>query len=781
MSESEADTCRRYITPALLVAGWDPHVQIAEQRPVTDGRVVVAGRTTARRRPRRLDYLLRFTRDLPLAVLEAKAQSEPAASGLQQAIEYAEMLGLPFAYASNGVEIIEHDFLTGVERTIDAYPSPDELWLRYCENRDLPVGAQQILAEPLYQDPERSLRYYQLLSVNRAVEAFALGRERALLTLATGTGKSFVAFQICWRLWNSQWNRAGANRRPRILYIADRNVLLDQPRLGVFAPFGDAIHKVDADAVLSRQVYFATYQQLAKDERRPGLYKNFPSDFFDLVIVDECHRGSAADDSNWREILEYFTSAAKLGMTATPLRQDNRDTYSYFGAPLFEYSLAQGIEDGFLAPYMVHRFISDVDALGYRPAAQQLDRHGNAIPDRNYVTADFERTLVLPQRTMAMARRITEFLDRDDPYAKSIVFCVDQDHALLMRNCLVQINSERVRENPDYVCRVTSDEGDFGRLHLDNFQDIDRRTPVVLTSSDMLTTGVDAPTLRNVIICRAIRSMSTFKQIIGRGTRLRTDYGKWYFNILDFTGAATSLFADPAFDGLPEAVFEDGDVVGGDEASDSAPDAIEGRRDPYQRLLDAEADGPIRKYYLDDVAVEIVAGVVYRLDDSGRRLTAQSYQEYAGEQVRSVCADPEVLHERWTRQTLRRDLATELQDRGIDLADLAQESGYADADVFDILLHVAFGAQPLSRSARAAKIRDNQDFWAPYPEAAQRILRAVLDKYERFGHDELTLPDALQVPPLSAEGNIVELASRFGGPQELRRAFGDMEQALYSA
>jgi type I restriction enzyme R subunit len=500
---TEADTCRKLVVPKLQAAGWDnePH-SIAEQRTITDGRIVPVGKGFVRKPPKRVDYLLRYTRDFPLAVVEAKPAYKSAADGLQQAKDYAEMLGLKFAYASNGHDIIEFDYFTGLEKMRLDYPTPDELWQRYRRGNGIedPQTANRLLT-PFNHEVGKGERYYQQIAINRAVEAILQSRRRLLITMATGTGKTAVAFQICWKLWNARWNRTGEYRRPKILYLADRNILVDQPKDGVFAAFGDARYKIDSgEIVKSREMYFAIYQALAEDERRIGLFKSFPADFFDLVIVDECHRGSARDDSSWRVILEYFAPAFQLGMTATPLRNETRDTYLYFGNPIYEYSLRQGIDDGFLAPYRVHRVITEWDAAGWRPSKEELDRYGRAIPDDEYQTKDFERVVALRARTQAITKHLTDFLKRNDRYAKTIVFCVDQEHASEMRAALSNLNSDLVRQHPDYVCRVTAVEGDIGRGHLSRFQDVDTKTPTILTTSQLLTTGVDVPTCKNVVL-----------------------------------------------------------------------------------------------------------------------------------------------------------------------------------------------------------------------------------------------------------------------------------------
>src|SRR2546425_11109686 len=452
---TEADTCRKYVLPKLLQAGWDndPH-SFTEQKTFTDGRIVVTGNKTRRRPSKRADYLLRYTRDFTISVVEAKAAYKSPGDGLQQAKDYAQILGLKFAYSTNGHGIVEHDFLTGKDSDIEGFPTPDDLWSRLKQSENISDEIKERLLAPYYHLSGKSPRYYQEIAINRAVQAILQGKRRVLLTLATGTGKTVVALQICWKLWNSRWNRTGQHRQHRILYLADRNVLVDDPKDKIFAPFGDARHKIEGEAIKSREMYFATYQAIARDERRPGLYREYPQDFFDLIVVDECHRGSARDESNWREILEYFEPAYQLGMTATPLRQDNRDTYAYFGSPLYQYSLRQGIEDGFLAPYRVHRVVTAWDGAGWRPSQGDLDRYGREIPDEEYQTKDFERVVALRTRTEAVARHLTEFLKKTDRFAKTLVFCVDQEHADEMRRALNNLDADLVRQYSDYVCRV---------------------------------------------------------------------------------------------------------------------------------------------------------------------------------------------------------------------------------------------------------------------------------------------------------------------------------------
>src|ERR1039457_6703026 len=604
MPLNEADTCRTYVLPKLYNAGWED-TQISEQKSFTDGRLMLVGNRAIRRPQKRADYLLRYRRDFPIAVVEAKAAYRTAGDGLQQAKEYAQILGLKFAYATNGHSIIEHDFLTGLDNEIQNFPKASELWdrLRAAENISESVGER--LLTPYYHLSGKSPRYYQEIAINGAVQSILQGRKRVLLTLATGTGKTIVAFQICWKLTNSLWNRTGEHRRPRILYLADRNILVDDPKDKTFAPFGEARHKIEGEAVKSREMYFAIYQGLARDTNRPGLYREYPRDFFDLIRVDECHRGSARDESNWREILEYFEDAYQIGMTATPLRQDNRDTYRYFGNPIYTYSLRQGIDDGFLAPYRVHRIVSTVDAAGWRPTPGELDRYGREIPDGVYGTADFERLVALKARTLAIARNLSDFMQKTDRFAKTIVFCVDQEHAEEMRKALNNCNTDLVKQYPDYVARVVSDEGKIGRGHLSRFMELETVTPTIVTTSQMLTTGVDVQTCKNIVLVRTVNSMSEFKQIIGRGTRVRDDYGKLFFDILDYTGSATRLFADPEFDGDPALVTEErmnegGETVGEPEIVEKQEPTPEERAEASVPLLLAdEGEGERRKFYVD--------------------------------------------------------------------------------------------------------------------------------------------------------------------------------------
>ena len=783
---NEADTCREYVVPRLLEAGWnEPPRSITEQRTFTDGRIVVAGSKARRGPQKRADYLLRYARDLTIAVVEAKAKYKTPGTGLQQAKDYAEILSLKFAYATNGEGIVEHDYLTGQELELDAFPAPEDLWERLRSGQGLDEGAAERLLTPSHHLSGASPRYYQEIAINRVVEALSRGRRRILLTMATGTGKTMVAFQICWKLWSSRWNRTGGHRKPRILYLADRNILVDDPKDKTFTPFEDARWKIEHGNISKgREMYFAIYQAIAKDERRPGLYKEFAPDFFDLIVVDECHRGSAKDESNWREILEYFEPAYQLGMTATPLRADNRATYRYFGNPIYQYSLKQGIADGFLAPYRVHRVVTSVDAAGWRPGKGELDRFGREIPDEDYGTKDFEKTVALRSRTEAIARHLSDFLKGTDRFAKTIVFCVDQEHADEMRRALNNLNADLAQKHPDYVCRVTADEGHIGRGHLSRFQELETATPTILTTSQLLTTGVDAPTCKNVVLARVVGSMTEFKQIIGRGTRVRDDYGKLFFSILDYTGSATRLFADPEFDGDPalitqEEIGDDGESITityepGDDAAEIVPDT------PEEFLVD-DRDRR-RKYYIDGGQVEIAAHLVHEFDSDGRKLRVVKFADYAAEKVRTLYPSAAEMRERWADPDGRSEIIALLEERGIDFDELASASDQPDADPFDLLCHLAFNAPLRTRRERADRLRnEKEDFFDRYGPEAQAVLGKLLEKYAEYGTAQFVIPDVLKVPPISGHGNVREIAGLFGGPQELREAVHQLQKLLYAA
>ncbi len=618
--------------------------------------------------------------------------------------------------------------MTGKENELTTFPSPQELWNSLSNSESSDTNITDKLLSPYCLIQGKTPRYYQEIAINRAVQSILQGKKRILLTLATGTGKTFIAFQICWKLWNARWNRTGEYRRPKILYLSDRNILIDDPKDKMFTSFGEARFKIENGVISKgREMYFAIYQSIAKDERRPGLYREYNPDFFDLIIVDECHRGSARDESNWREILEYFEPAFQLGMTATPLREDNRDTYKYFGNPIYIYSLRQGIEDGFLAPYRVHRIVTTVDATGWRPTKGELDKYGREIPDGEYTTKDFETIISLRKRTEAIAQHLAEYMNlhmqltppvrlkcksgcrrgggvkcisrymkSTDRFAKTIVFCVSQEHAEDMRLALNNLNTDLVKQYPHYVCRVVSEEGDVGRTHLSDFQELEKSTPVILTTSKLLTTGVDVQTCKNIVIAKVINSMTEFKQTIGRGTRVRDDYGKYYFTILDYTGSATRLFADPEFDGEPvriidETIDDNGQVIDKTQ-TEYVDEALKIEKETSDVFGEDDKAITRQKYYVDGGIIEVAAHLVYELDPEGNQLRIIKYTDYTADKVRSMYSSAAVLRSKWSNAEEREIIISSLEERGITFEELAKVSNQPDADPFDLLCHIAFNA-----------------------------------------------------------------------------------------
>jgi type I restriction enzyme, R subunit len=791
---TEADTCRELVTPKLVEAGWGgaPHV-IGEQRTFTNGRIIVTGGRVRRGKQKRADYLLYYRRDYPLAVVEAKDLGLPAETGVQQAREYAEILGLKFAYATNGQRIIEIDYTNGTEREVGRFATPADLWRRLTLASALPDPATPHLIEPFNLVSGKVPRYYQQIAINRVIEAILLGQKRVLATLATGTGKTCVAFQLCWKLWNSRWNRTGEYRRPKILFLADRNILVDDPMAKMFAPFGDARHKIaGGDVSQSRDMYFGIYQALSTANE--DVFRQYRPDFFDLIIIDECHRGSSRNDSNWRAVLDYFAPAVQFGMTATPLREESRDSYEYFGNPVYTYSLRQGIEDGFLAPYRVHRVITTVDAAGWRPSKDELDRFGRPVPDDEYQTKDFERVIALRARTKAIAKHLADFLKGTDRFAKSIVFCVDQEHAAEMRQELVNLNGDLVKQYPDYVCRVTADEGAIGLTHLAHFQDVDKPTPVILTTSQLLTTGVDVEMVKNVVLARVVGSRSEFKQIIGRGTRLKVDYGKEYFNIIDFTGTATQHFADPDFDGDPARI----EAVTIDESGETVNTVVEtplgveepladytfdsnGTEDGQGEILTEPPEEP-RKFYVDGGDVEVIGHLVYDLDTDGKKLQVVKYTEYSGRTVRTLYPTRDALLSAWANPDTRSEVLRELTERGISFEELAASGDQPDADPFDLLCHLAWNAPLLTRRQRAERAkRATQDLFSQYSDSAREILALLLDKYIERGIVQFNaLSELIKVQPFDRFGSPSEIATRhFGGIKSFKEAVSRLQTALY--
>lgn len=799
---NEADTRREHILPALTTAGWnrDGHV-LREEHPFTDGRILAPGRRAPQKRA---DYLLCFTPTFPLAVVEAKSDERPASDAIAQAKEYGQILQVHFAYATNGRDIIEIDLVAGTETSVTAYPSPDELMRRYRERTGLadPAATERVLA-PDYPSDDRPPRYYQRIAINRAVQAIASGERRALIVMATGTGKTSTAFQICWKLWSTRWNRDGTARRPRILFLAHLDVLVDDPIRKDFAPFGDALTRVEGRVSTAYDLYFALYQAIAHPDRQPPLYREWPPDFFDLIVVDECHTGSARDDGLWREILVYFQSATQLGLTATPVREHDRDTHRWFGPPRYTYSLAQGIADGFLAPYRLHNIVTDVDATGWRPFSGQRDKHGQLIPDQLYGTPDFERRLKLPDRTRLFARHLTEHLRRTDPFAKTIVFCVDQDHAEDMRAALVEANRALVSAHPDYVVRITSDDGDVGKKHLGNFMLPRKRLPVIVTTSRLLGIGVDVQTCQNIVICRVIRSMVEFKQIIGRGTRVRIDHQKWTFSILDYTGSASLLFADPAFDGdplppeieyppvdhlpLPPGQTADEPPLPGNEANPPPPTPPPPPPPgpippPVTPPLPPLPPPPPPRLTVEGLSVRILAEQVQVLDPEGRMLQIFSLTDYTTERVRTLYPSPDALRAEWATPEGRARVTERLRERGIEIAEVAQALNRPDSDPFDLLAHLAFRTSIQSRASRVARVRaEQQAFFERYTPAARAILDHLLDLYAAHGPADLDLAAAVELPPLRDEVTLPEIVARFGTVDSLQAALAELNRQLYAA
>jgi len=788
--DSEADTCRKEVTPKLYEASWIDE-QILEQRTFTDGKIVVLGRKAKRKKGKRADYILRYQTDYPIAVIEAKKKYAKAADGLQQAKEYAEILGLNFAYATNGTEIIEFDFTTGLENKISNFPTPNELWQRETEKEHISKTIQETLLKPFHSFAGKKPRYYQTIAINRAIKNILDGKKRLLLTMATGTGKTTVSFQIIYKLWNNRWNQRNDHRRPKILFLADRSILVNDPHSKDFAIFGDARCLVpDEGIVTSREIYFSTYQSLAEYESREGNFRKFPKDFFDLIVIDECHRGSASDESNWRRILDYFTDSVHLGLTATPQRDDNKDTYLYFGNPIYTYSLKQGIDDGFLAPYIVHRIVTEADATGWRPESGQVDAKGNVIADGVYTTTDFERTLSLLPRTKAVAKHLADYMSKNGRYGKTIVFCVDQEHADHMRRELNNLNTDITKENPNYVVRVVSEEGDVGKGHLSNFMDIDEEFPVIVTTSKLLSTGVDIPTCANVVLFRNVNSMTEFKQIVGRGTRVREDKGKLFFTILDYTGSASRNFADPEFDGEPplitnEEINEEGETIEGtfeEEVNETEDiDTWEDIDDTdFEDIpTDEDSDRP-RKYYVEEGTLSIVAETVQILDSQGKLQTIQ-YSQYTKDKITTLFPSAEEFKNAWLDLEIRKNIIEQLEEQGILIEDLKKITKLEDVDAFDLLCHVAFDLKPLTRKQRADLLLKNKpDLFSEFSEGAREIIEIIISKYVDFGLDQLK-PEIIQVEPISSKGNILEIAEQFGGIDKFKTLIEELQKYLYAA
>jgi len=780
---SERDICTKFITPALTAAGWDLLSQIREEVAFTKGRIIVRGKLHTRGEQKRADYILYHQANMPLAVIEAKVNSLSVGAGMQQALSYAETLSVPFVFSSNGDGFLMHDRTGLSDKTeqwlaLDAFPSPAELWQRYCRWKGLETDAARHTVEmPYYDDGTgRAPRYYQANAINRTVEAVAKQQQRILLVMATGTGKTYTAFQIIWRLWKS-----GAKKR--ILFLADRNILVDQTKNNDFKPFAAAMTKISKRQVdKSYEIYLSLYQAVTGSEEEQNIYKQFSPDFFDLIVIDECHRGSAAEDSAWRDILAYFSSATHIGLTATPKETKDVSSIVYFGEPVYTYSLKQGIEDGFLAPYKVVRIDIDKDLQGWRPSKGQTDKNGQLIEDRVYNQIDMDRILVLEKRTELVAKKITEFLTATDPYAKTIVFCDDIDHAERMRQALVNLNPERVKESRKYVMRITGDELE-GKAELDNFINPEQRYPVIATTSKLMTTGVDAQTCKLVVLDQHIKSMTEFKQIIGRGTRINEDYDKYWFTIMDFK-KATELFADQDFDGEPVMIY-----APEGEASPVPPDDNPGAETDHPdsettgNTGDATADegddeprGRV-KYVLGDVSVYVIAERVQYYGPEGKLIT-ESLKDYTRSTVRKDYASLDDFLRRWTKAERKAAILQELEQHGLLLEPLADEVG-KDFDAFDLICHVAFDQPPLTRRERAEQVK-KRNYFAKYGEQARQILETLLEKYADTGIENIEDIKILTLDPFKNMGSASELVSAFGGKPAYLAALQELEAHLYA-
>jgi type I restriction enzyme, R subunit len=779
---SETDIRTKYITPAVIKAGWDLHRQIREEFTFTAGRIMVTGDRHQRGERKRVDYLLYYKSDFPIALIEAKDADHSVGDGMQQALSYAESLDIPFVYSSNGHGFLEHDrtATTGsIERemSMDAFPSPAELWARLKTSRGLNVDTERVITQDYYREMEgKEPRYYQRVAINRTVQAVAEGRNRILLVMATGTGKTFTAFQIVYRLWKS-------GMKKRILFLADRNVLLNQAKNNDFAPFGNKMTKITNRQVdKSYEVYLSLYQAVTGNEDWKNIYKQFTPGFFDLIVIDECHRGSASEDSAWREILEYFSAATQIGMTATPKETYSVSNIEYFGNPIYIYSLKQGIEDGFLAPYKVIRVYLDKD-LGWRPEQGQTDKYGREIEDREYTVVDYDNTIILEQRTALVARRVSNYLKKHNcRFDKSIFFCQNIEHAEMLRSRLVNENSDLVAQYPRYAVRITGDS-QTAEADLDDFSNPESSVPCLVTTSQLLTTGVDVKTCKFVVLDKNINSMIEFKQIVGRGTRIEEDYDKFFFTIIDFRNA-TRHFADPDFDGEPVVVKplddedpdndEQGDVEGtettiGDSPTSDTPDVT----------IPPGPDQPEpRKFYIDDVEVTVACERVQYLDTNGKLVTV-SLRDYARDRIRQMYLSLDAFISDWNEQTRKTAITNELQKHGVFLNELADVVG-ADYDAFDLVCHIAFDRKPLTRRERAQNVI-KRDYFGKYSGMARQVLEGLLDKYSEVGIDGLEDLNTLAVKPLVDLGTRVELIASFGGREQFEKALREMEQLLYTA
>lgn len=763
---SEMDIRTKYITPAITNAGWDPITQMREEYKVTNGRIIARGKSCKREAPLKADYVLFYKPNKPIAIVEAKDNKHTMSDGMQQALQYASMMNVPFVFSSNGDGFVFHNkYITegDVEITLslDEFPSPETLWKMYLEKNNVSPAQEKIIDEPYYSDnPDKQPRYYQMNAINKTVEAISGGQDRVLLVMATGTGKTYTAFQIIWRLW-----KAGIKKR--ILFLADRTALISQTFTNDFAPFKDKmtwVTKQNFDT--AHEIYLALYQGLTgEDEDANSLFEQFSPGFFDLVVVDECHRGSAKADSQWREVLEYFSSATQIGLTATPKETNSVSNIDYFGDPIYTYSLKQGIDDGFLAPYRVIRVFFDKDIEGFVPYDGQLDDNGEVIDNRLYNTTDFDKNIVLAKRTKLVAKTVSDYLKKHNcRMDKTIFFCVDQEHADRMRQALVNENADMCAIDDKYVMRITAND-EAGVKQLDNFRNVEKDYPVLVTTSKLLSTGVDVQTVKYIVLDSNIRSMTEFKQIIGRGTRVREDLGKLYFTIFDFRDV-TRLFHDPDFDGPIEQQ---------DDYQPHKPGP--GPDEPPKVPKDPDDKKP--KYMLGGTQVTVAQKHIQYLDKDGNLIT-ESLIDYTKRNVRNQYASMDEFLNAWSDAERKQTIVEELEKRGVFFDDLCDEVG-KDLDPFDMILHIVFDQPPLTRKERAENVR-KRNYFTKYGKQAAEILDALLTKYADSGLDDLENVDVLKVDPIKQYGTQVYIVNTiFGGIAKFREAIKELEAAIYAA
>ncbi len=764
---TEEDIKLKYITPALQKSEWDIQTQIRCEYYYTAGKINVRENVASRGKGKKVDYLLSYKSNIPIAIVEAKDNNVLASHGIQQAVDYANDLDIPFAYSSNGTSFYEHDMITGEEKEISMndFPTPEQLWKRYIKEKDLTEEQLKIITEPYYfMSAYKTPRYYQRIAINKTVEAIAKGQNRILLVMATGTGKTFTAFQIIHRLYKS-------GTKKKILYLADRNVLIDQTMQNDFKPFQKVMTKVEnRNMDSSYEIYMSLYHQLRSSEE--AIYKQFKPDFFDLIIVDECHRSSARDDSNWHEILTYFNSATQIGMTATPKETEDVSNINYFGEPIYTYSLKDGIEDGFLAPYKVIRVSLDKDLEGYRPEKGKLDEDGYEVEDKEYTLHDFDRTIVIDERTQVVAKRITEYLRATDRYARTIVFCVDTEHALRMRNALVKENQDMVQKNPNYVVRITSND-DIGKTKLEDFIDANTTYPVIATTSKLLSTGVDTKTVKLIVLDEDIQSMTEFKQIIGRGTRLLPNKGKEYFTIMDFRNNSEK-FADPAFNGPAEMVL---DVDGGKGDKPKKPE--EYGVDPK---IDPPVSGPIlddgfRKVYIKGVDVSILNETVKYYDADGKLIT-ESIIEYSKKNLKRLYVKYEDFESEWFRADSKREFIEHLMSEGV-MVEAIFDKVNDNIDVFDLLSNVAFDMEVIPKVDRVEKVKNSVEL-NKYSDSQKNVINEILNVYQNKSVLELENIRMLEVKNFNKFGGLVPIVNLFGGKDKYLNMIRKIKELLYS-